>query len=251
MSKRVIRKNYNLYISTVLAFLFVLLMLFSFAYNFYDRWSELADLNLRIAELQPQIKAITLLENKNREIEKKIKEFGQLFQEGYSILDILKELTTIIPDNAWINSLQLRGSKLSISGYSDSPEDLPKILDSSPFFEDVKIVQIVKDKFSIEALVQKAPLVDNIETSQEEIEAKEPSLLDRQSSEPIKLSGRDRKKSEDIESDDIEKTIFYEDSEMDNLGEEIPAQDEPVPPARRPLRSPKELSGQISRGKRE
>jgi Tfp pilus assembly protein PilN len=212
LSKRVIKKNYNMYIAMVLSAVLVLLIIFSVSFGFYNRWAKLQGLKQKIAELEPQVNAITRLKQKNEQIDNEIEEFKLLYQDNYPLVDILKELSKIIPETAWVNSMQVRGSKLSLSGYSDSPEDLPKILDSSKYFEEVKIVQIVKDRFSIEAQIQKLSLLDEMEPFIPPIDEEQPGT--DKPADVTGISGKMFKQPGEISSDTGEGS--------DAMGEPLP-----------------------------
>ena len=81
-----------------------------------------------------------------------------------SKLDILKELTQLIPESMWLNRFSYDERKekkgIEISGYADTASEIIPILEESELFEDVKFKSsIVKDKgknkerLNVEAIV--------------------------------------------------------------------------------------------------
>ncbi|MBW1973308.1 MAG: PilN domain-containing protein [Deltaproteobacteria bacterium] len=73
-----------------------------------------------------------------------------------SFLNILKELTVLIPETAYIESLDFNKNQITISGRADSAADLISILEKSPLFKNVKFTSSIirgrgdsKERFSI------------------------------------------------------------------------------------------------------
>ena len=53
-------------------------------------------------------------------------------------IDILKELTEVLPPTVWTWNLKCAGKDVEISGFADSASELIPILDKSPLFEKVE-----------------------------------------------------------------------------------------------------------------
>ncbi len=56
----------------------------------------------------------------------------------FTALDILNEVTRILPDNVWIKEFRLRAKVLHLTGIAVSPEDLIKRLTHSPMFKNAR-----------------------------------------------------------------------------------------------------------------
>lgn len=98
-----------------------------------NHW-ELRRLKSAVAALQPQVEAVNRLKrdlnrinNEGRAIEKKV-------LRDPSALELLKELTLLIPTSAWLTEAQLKDHKLHIGGQSDSALELIGLLEESPRF---------------------------------------------------------------------------------------------------------------------
>ncbi len=77
-----------------------------------------------------------------------------------SMTVILDELTKIIPDNSWLNRLQLRGDTIRLHGESAAATDLIGIIEQSDYFSDARFqspvtnnVSTGNDRFQITAKI--------------------------------------------------------------------------------------------------
>ncbi len=108
-------------------------------------------------------KAFTENEPKVMELEKKIEAIDHLkkqaaFLKGIKdnelLLDILAELTRVIPDDSWVSNFNYKGLELKdsrkpggeliINGFAESSSSLISLLEDSPIFEKVEFVGPIK-----------------------------------------------------------------------------------------------------------
>ena len=61
------------------------------------------------------------------------------------VLFVLRDLTERIPDDAYLQTVQLQGSEISMQGFSDQASDLLTTLLQSPYLDNVKTNWINKD----------------------------------------------------------------------------------------------------------
>ena len=98
------------------------------------------------------------------EIESTVEALQKIKTDDISKLDILKELTLLIPEGMWLTRFSYderkEKKKIEISGYADTASEIIPILEESELFEDVKFKSsIVKDKgkdkerLNVEAIV--------------------------------------------------------------------------------------------------
>lgn len=59
---------------------------------------------------------------------------GELHAGAPSMLDVMRELTRVLPDNTWLQSLQLNGRELQIRGESGDAASLIALIESSELF---------------------------------------------------------------------------------------------------------------------
>lgn len=90
-----------------------------------------------------------------------LEELQDLVKGRQRVLLVLSELTEIIPENSFLQALNIQGNRLSLTGYSDSASGLLKILLASKYLSTVESRYITPDrtnkereKFSFEARVK-------------------------------------------------------------------------------------------------
>jgi len=82
-------------------------------------------------------------------------------REEPRMLDMLEELTRILPDNTWLNGLQYDEHKLLVQGQSPNATELIEELEDSPYFQDVKFASpITKDANRIERFQISATVIN-------------------------------------------------------------------------------------------
>jgi general secretion pathway protein L len=59
------------------------------------------------------------------------------------IVEIIDEISRILPDHTWIARLDLKGSELQLQGQSSAASSLIRIIESSPWFENVRFASPV------------------------------------------------------------------------------------------------------------
>ncbi|MGX2039065.1 PilN domain-containing protein [Methylocaldum sp. MU1018] len=66
-----------------------------------------------------------------------------------AVVDMLKALTDVMPDQTWLNGLQYRDHRLVIQGQSPSASALIELIEASPFFQNTSFVSpVTKDTAS-------------------------------------------------------------------------------------------------------
>jgi general secretion pathway protein L len=94
---------------------------------------------------------------------KEIRFFDALKNGQPSKLEILKELTNILPEDAWLTNLAFNESKVVINGFASSASNLISILDRSPLFQNVEFASPItkgmksSERFKIKLEIETAP----------------------------------------------------------------------------------------------
>ena len=86
-------------------------------------------------------------------------------RDRFAVMDMLSEVTRLLPDDTWVLQFGRRGDRLTVSGYSVKPSSLIGILEDSRMFTGVRFSSPVtvdprvgKERFNISATVpQKRP----------------------------------------------------------------------------------------------
>ena len=133
----------------------------------------LTELNERVSGLKGKVREIEQMQEEIIDIESKMGSLEVVKTGDISKLEILKELTMIIPEEMWLTRFsydEKKGDKkIELSGYAEAASEIIPLLEESELFEDVKFKSsIVKDKrsekekFNVTALVSsKAPPKQN------------------------------------------------------------------------------------------
>jgi Tfp pilus assembly PilM family ATPase/Tfp pilus assembly protein PilN len=138
-----------------------------FVRPFLQEREELKRLSAEVKEHKPKVDAIETVQKKREKVEKEVQEFNSLISEGSSRLEVLKELSEVLPPTVWIWNLKLRSRDVELNGYANSASDLIAILDKSPYFEKVEFTspvtkerrllpdQTEKERFKINAKIER------------------------------------------------------------------------------------------------
>jgi len=109
------------------------------------------ELSERVNGLKGGVREIEQMQEEIVKIEGKMESLEKIKADDISKLEILKELTQIIPDEMWSTRFsynERKGKKeIELSGYADTASEIIPILEESELFEDVKFKSsIVKDR---------------------------------------------------------------------------------------------------------
>ncbi|MFZ5766464.1 MAG: PilN domain-containing protein [Thermodesulfobacteriota bacterium] len=92
--------------------------------------------------------------------ERKI-DFLNTFQHDRPFLvDVLTELSHVLPESAWIQNFRLSGNSIQIDGLAESASELIVLLEQSPFFKDVAFQSAIsknpagREQFKIELFLE-------------------------------------------------------------------------------------------------
>ncbi len=101
---------------------------------------ELNDLRTVVKSRKPDAEAVEKLRKQKVQLEREISEFTKIASGEIPKVEILKELTQLLPDTVWIWNFKYAGKEVEISGFADSASDLISLLDKSPLFERVEFL---------------------------------------------------------------------------------------------------------------
>jgi Tfp pilus assembly protein PilN len=107
---------------------------------FFQYRNELNTVTAEIKKRKPEVKALEKLQKQKDELVKEIFELQKIKSEETSKIEILRELTQLLPNTVWIWNFKYNGKEIEISGYADSASDLISLLDKSSLFEKVEFL---------------------------------------------------------------------------------------------------------------
>jgi general secretion pathway protein L len=122
-----------------------------------------------IAEVEAQVEAAAAEARQGAELRQDLEKMAAASQflvdkkaSDVMIVELVDEISRILPDHTWIARLDLSGTELQIQGQSSASSSLIRIIESSPWFENARfsspVVQITgtdNDRFHITATVMR------------------------------------------------------------------------------------------------
>jgi Tfp pilus assembly protein PilN len=102
--------------------------------------NELSAINAEIRKRKPAVEAVEKLQKQKNDLRKEIAGLQKIRSGEVSKIEILRELSQLLPSTVWIWSLRYTGKELEISGFADSASDLIPLIDGSPLFERVEFL---------------------------------------------------------------------------------------------------------------
>ena len=96
-----------------------------------------------LAELSDEIKAFGKTQSEITALQQRIDSLNTLRQDRMHTLEVLKQLTEILPDTTWLNGLSIADEKVEIQGYADYSTQLIPQLEASPRFANAKFISTI------------------------------------------------------------------------------------------------------------
>jgi hypothetical protein len=92
-------------------------------------------LQAQIAAIEPKASRASAIDRQVDIARRRALLLDDFRKRAKSDMDILGEMTRILPPNAWLNTLDVTRSQVVLSGETDQAAPLLKLIDASPFFE--------------------------------------------------------------------------------------------------------------------
>ena len=102
--------------------------------------NELDAVTTEVEKRKPEVESVEKLQKEKEELGKEISELDRIKSGEISKIEILAELTKLLPDTVWLWNFKYTGKEIEISGFADSASDLIPLLDKSPLFEKVEFL---------------------------------------------------------------------------------------------------------------
>ncbi len=111
---------------------------------------HLHKLEKKLAVVRLEADKLSGLRKQNQALIQYFETLSEQVHEQSVTIDILKELTELIPQDTWLRSLAIRGRKIYLSGTSSSATSVVKALEDSPLFKEVHFDSPVVKKGNVE-----------------------------------------------------------------------------------------------------
>lgn len=101
------------------------------------------DLEREGARLRPQVAKSDEIQKRYDGVRGKIRDLISVSARGIPVVDILKELSERVPQDAWLIEMSLSKDRVVITGYANRASDLIPVLEASPLFRNVVFLSTI------------------------------------------------------------------------------------------------------------
>jgi Tfp pilus assembly protein PilN len=105
------------------------------AYPSFEDRRYLRSLNAEIARIKPQAMLAAKLDKDIETARQRTILLDKLRRQSKADIDVLGEMTRILPPPIWLNTLEITRTQVTVAGETDQAAPLLKQIDASPFFE--------------------------------------------------------------------------------------------------------------------
>jgi Tfp pilus assembly protein PilN len=105
------------------------------AFPAYQDHRYLAKLDAEIARVQPAAAHATALDRQVEVARKRIQLLDEMRRRPKADMDVLAEMTRLLPPPTWLNFLELNARQVTVGGETDQAAALLKTIDASPLFQ--------------------------------------------------------------------------------------------------------------------
>jgi Tfp pilus assembly protein PilN len=105
------------------------------AFPGYENRKYMQSLDAQIAKVQPLAKRAETLDRSTDATRRRIQQLDDFRRRAKSDMDVLEEMTHILPPPTWLNMLDITRTQVTIAGDTDQAAPLLKTIDASPLFE--------------------------------------------------------------------------------------------------------------------
>lgn len=113
--------------------------------GYFQQNSLSGQVQTQIEALQPEVDAAFQLREQAAAKRTELEEMKNLFGRREKTLLVLKDLTERLPDDTYLQNLQIEGQQVTIQGFSNQASSLLPLLSESPYLEGVKANWITQD----------------------------------------------------------------------------------------------------------
>lgn len=135
---------------------FIILLVFLNISGFFVKdYVIMSKIDRQISAMSSEISGVKEIEEKYIALKQKAVNFYDIKSAHISRLEVIKELTVLLPGDVWLKSLVLDKDALEIRGEASAASDLISILEGSKMFRDVEFSAPItrtrgnKDKFTV------------------------------------------------------------------------------------------------------
>lgn len=135
LEKRVVHKRGRWIPTIVLGLALIATASAFFAYQQIRQQRYLDELSLQIGKVQPMAMRAETIDKRTDEHRKRVRLLDLYRRRSQGDIDVLAELSRLLPPPVWTQSVDLNEDTVTIAGEADQAAPLLKLLDSSPLFQ--------------------------------------------------------------------------------------------------------------------
>jgi general secretion pathway protein L len=158
-----IRQTRWAYVPTAILALAIIALLAALSFHrVFQNQALIRRLDQEILSLKAPVEKVQALRSQSEAVETSIRSLDGLFRKKDMNLEVLRELTTILPSDTYLRTYSYRDGTIQLVGLSGSAPDLIPKLEKSSLLKDVvqkgqifKDVQTGKDQFNFEAKLER------------------------------------------------------------------------------------------------
>ena len=165
--KKIKRKTNHVVVTGIFMALIVILSLAWALGLSYESKLISSELTKRLKALQPDVTQVKNISQEVEKVDKELSMIEKVSETEVSKMEIMKELTTILPADTWLDNLDVSNEKMEINGYSESASNLIPMLEISPLLENVQFGSSItkmgpgKERFKIKADIERVKSTDS------------------------------------------------------------------------------------------
>ncbi len=149
-------------LSYLLAAGVLVLLILNITLPFVRDREEVRILTEEIDALKADVRAVETLRSERKTLAEKIGEIRRFKASAPLMLETLKEITRLLPDNTWLTRLKVTEREVFLEGYSESATGLISVLESSGLLKNasftsptIKDRRLNKERFRIKAELER------------------------------------------------------------------------------------------------
>jgi len=149
----------------VLASLLVVLVALLFLRGYLQQSALANEIDLQMQAIQPAAQEISRLREQLEQERAELEELAGLFRGRQTVLLVLRDLTQRLPEDTYLQNLQIQGDQVTMQGYSPQASALLPMLMQSPYLDSVKTNWIQQDarqggleRFNFTARIKSGPV---------------------------------------------------------------------------------------------
>ncbi|HMK44121.1 MAG TPA: PilN domain-containing protein, partial [Dissulfurispiraceae bacterium] len=125
---------------------------------------RLKEIERQIALRKDEVRSVETLQREIDGLNKEIRLVNGFKQEKPLYINLMKELTAVVPKSAWLTRVRIAGTQINVEGYAPAASELLQVLEASPYFQKAEFAsptfrdaRLNMDRFQIKMEMETPP----------------------------------------------------------------------------------------------